>query len=117
MPRSPSINRLSIIAEDGPSEPYGGRHSGSVKPSHRPFDRRWRDNPPSHDSEQSPPDYMLGEIGKSKAEALRRLRSNRQIARRGGWRRAILILLILLAICVALGVGIGVGVTRNRGNG
>ena len=111
-----NLNRLSIIAEDGgPSEALPTTRP--PKASHRPFNRRWHDDPPRHSFEASPPEYALGEVGSSKAEALRRLRSNRQVARRGGWRRLVLALAIVTIILIALRVGMGVGLTRKQHDG
>ncbi|KAL5431051.1 hypothetical protein PMIN07_009318 [Paraphaeosphaeria minitans] len=42
------------------------------------------------------------------------LRNNKQIAKRGGWKRLLVILAIILLLVVALGVGLGVGLKKKK---
>jgi hypothetical protein len=118
---------LSIIAEDENAATPPSRlrnlrsppstSSPSVSTSNRPYSRRWRDEPPSHSFEQPPPDYDVWDENAPKTRQqllVEKLRGNKQLTKRGGWRRVLLYLIVLLAILVALAVGLGVGLsTRN----
>lgn len=106
--RGTSGTRLSIIVEDGfvPNEPRQSRTS------HRPFSRRWKDEPPRPSFEASPPEYNVWDAVGPKGERLLDLRNHKHIAKRGGWKRFLLIILVTIAALVALGVGLGIGLTR-----
>ena len=104
------VARLSIIEEDDVPQPR------SPRASHRPFNRRWKDDPPRHSFEASPPEYNVWDTEGPKGERLFDLRNHKHIARRGGWKRLLLIILVIVAALIALAVGLGVGLTRKNVN-
>ena len=82
--------------------------------SHRPFNRRWKDNPPRPSFEASPPEYNVWDTSGPKGERLLDLRNHKHLTKRGGWKRFLLIILLAIATVVALGVGLGIGLTRKN---
>lgn len=50
----------------------------------------------------------------SENEKFAALRNHKQIAKRGGWRRLLIILAIILLLIIALGVGLGVGLKNKK---
>ena len=111
-PSAPNdVARLSVIEEDGDAAP----RPSSPRASHRPFNRRWRDDPPRHSFEASPPEYNIWDTTGPKGERLFDLRNHKHIAKRGGWKRLFLIILLVIAALVALSIGLGLGLTRSNG--
>lgn len=110
---TPADTRLSVIAEDG-DVPLPPR--AVTRTHHRPFGRRWNlGNPPMHNYEKSPPEYSLRDDSPPKHRRCMALRNNKQLAKRGGWKRLLCIILFLIALVVALAVGLLVGLRqRNR---
>lgn len=110
MPPSRSIEgaRLSIIAEDSDAVADQPRQP---RTSHRPFNRRWADDPPLANYEASPPEYDIWD-GREKRRF--NVFNHTRLVRRGGWKRLGLILLITIVIIIALGVGLGVGLSRRN---
>ena len=107
-------SRLSVIAEDENQQPPRLANPKLVRTSNRSAYRRWGDLPPRHSFEAPPPGYErdLKEQPPEKSRRFFGLQNNPHIARRGGWKRLLIIILILVAIVIALGVGLGVGLRR-----
>lgn len=125
MQQSPSENRLSIIAEDEAHTPSNRRpsllpslpSSRSIPTSHRPSHRRWTDNPPRPSYEASPPEYDVWDANTTPSRRRRfvtGVRANRQVARRGGWKRLLIFLFVVLLVVIGLAVGLGVGLGRRN---
>lgn len=107
----PQDQRLSVIAEDGDV------HVQAVpqKAHHRPFSRRWNlGDPPRHSYEKPPPAYSVWNVTRPRGEKLADVRNNKFIARRGGWKRLLILALVLVAILVALIVGLVVGLRKKH---
>ncbi|MCJ1339284.1 hypothetical protein MMC09_004573 [Bachmanniomyces sp. S44760] len=103
----PEDGRLAVIAEDGEAPPMP--HS-PPRTHHKLYSRRWAfGDPPRHSFEKSPPPYSIWNITGPKGEKLADVRSNKYIARRGGWRKLLIIALLVLAVAIALIVGLVVG--------
>lgn len=106
----PQDQRLSVIAEDGDVPPV---QAGPRKAHHRPFSRRWNlGDPPRHSYEKSPPAYSVWNVTGPRGEKLTDVRNNKYIARRGGWKRLLILALILATILAALIVGLVVGLRK-----
>jgi len=104
--------RLSVIAEDG-DVPLPPR--AVIKTHNRPFSRRWNlGNPPRHNHEKSPPEYSLRDESSPKEQRFMAIRSNKQLAKRGGWKRLLCIVLFLIAVIIALAVGLSVGLKEHH---
>lgn len=109
---TPADARLSVIAEDG-DVPLPPR--AVTRTHHRPFSRRWNlGNPPRHSYEKSPPEYSLSDQSPPKKRRFMALRNNKQLAKRGGWKRLLCIILLLIAVIVALAVGLSVGLKQHN---
>jgi len=109
--RANSIDtRLSIIAEDVvPPPPLPERTHN------RFFNRRWNiGEPPRHSFETPPPKYSVWDATGPKGEKLGDVRNNKYIARRGGWRRLLIIGILFVAITVALVVGLVIGLRKKN---
>ena len=104
--------RLSVIAEDG-DVPLPPR--AVIRTHNRPFSRRWNlGNPPRHNYEKSPPEYSLRDESPPKKQRFMAIKNNKQLAKRGGWKRLLCMVLFLIAIIIALAVGLSVGLKNHR---
>jgi hypothetical protein len=106
--------RLSVIAEDGDGAPQEPK--SILRPHHRPFSRIWNIGyPPRPSYEKSPPDYSeLRDVPPTRMERLMmKVRSNKYVARRGGWKRLLCFIILVIALIIGLAVGLTVGL-RNR---
>ncbi|MCJ1245969.1 hypothetical protein MMC30_003173 [Trapelia coarctata] len=107
--------RLSVIAEDGDVQLPP---RAVTKTHNRPFSRRWNlGNPPRHSYEKSPPEYSLRDESPPKKQRFMAIRNNKQLAKRGGWKRLLCIILFLIAVIVALAVGLSVGLKKHNSTG
>ena len=66
--------------------------------------------PPSTDSEEGPPDY--DSRGEKLAELRKGLENNKHIAKRGGWKRLMVLAVVLFLIIVGLVVGLVLGLRQ-----
>ncbi|MCJ1301538.1 hypothetical protein MMC08_004339 [Hypocenomyce scalaris] len=106
-------HRLSVIVEDGDA------HVRTVPPKayHRPFSRNWYlGDPPRHSYEKSPPAYRVWNKPGPRREKLADVRNNKFIARRGGWKRLLILALVIVAVLVALIVGLVLGLRKKKHN-
>ncbi|SLM37960.1 hypothetical protein LPUS_07971 [Lasallia pustulata] len=104
--------RLSIIAEDGDAPPA---RMAPPKARHRPFSRLWHlGDPPRHSYEKSPPAYSVWNVTRPRGEKLADVRNHKFIARRGGWKRLLILAVITAAVLVALIVGLVVGLRKKH---
>ena len=106
-------NRLSIIAEDENQVPVSASNPKLIRTSNRSHHRKWSDQPPRHSFEASPPKYDVFNENQRKRRFFG-WRNSPQIAKRGGWKRLLVLALVLLAIVIALAIGLGVGLTRQN---
>ena len=112
---SPEDQRLSVIAEDGDAAPV---QAVSPKAHHRPFSRRWNlGDPPRHSYEKPPPAYSVWNVTGPRGEKLSDVRNSKFIARRGGWKRLLILAFIIAAVLVALIVGLVVGLGKKHNSG
>lgn len=104
--------RLSIIAEDGVPPPHPRLPE---RAQNRFFNRRWNiGEPPRHSFETPPPKYSVWDATGPKGEKLGDVRNNKYIARRGGWRRILIMGILIIAMIVALVVGLVVGLHKKN---
>jgi hypothetical protein len=118
-----SSSSLPAISEDSASFTTP-RDPPPVPPraSNRPADKHFAlGTPPRFNHERSPPPYgapveegpLDGEKGEKLAELRRGVANNKHIAKRGGWKK-LLIIGVIVALCIiGLVVGLVVGL-RNR---
>lgn len=115
---TPAGNRLSIILENGSNESQVAK----ARESHRASVRKSGLSPALADvpresleeGNSSGYSYSVWSDGEKRFAALR---NHKQIAKRGGWKRIVIVLLILLAIIIALAVGLAVGLKKKSSNG
>jgi hypothetical protein len=118
----PSPGPLPAISEDG--SVFTESRSPPpipVRASNRPAHRNVAlGSPPRHNFETNPPAYSYfffddpeGPNGEKLAEGKKGFVNNKHIAKRGGWKRLLIIATILALITVGLVVGLVVGL-RNR---
>ncbi len=109
--RADSVDtRLSIIAEDGVVPPPLPERTHN-----RFFNRRWNiGEPPRHSFETPPPKYSVWDATGPKGEKLGDVRNNKYIARRGGWRRILILGILIVAVIVALVVGLVIGLRKEN---
>ncbi|MCJ1372735.1 hypothetical protein MMC20_003960 [Loxospora ochrophaea] len=113
-------NRLSIIAEDE-SVPPLPRIPPRTHAQHRPVNRRWHfGDPPRPSFEKPPPVYSLSDPDPQTPPRSQRwsiVRNNRHVARRGGWKRLLILAIVVIIIAVGLALGLAIGLkARNHNN-
>ena len=99
---------LGAIIEDG-----GMRPDIPQRSQHRPMARflsSFQSTGAREIAAQTDYNNIIGPRGEKFSD----LRNNREVAKRGGWTRVLLIALIVLLFGVGLAVGLGVGLTRSR---
>jgi hypothetical protein len=108
--------RLSAIEENSTAYYPSGVPIASSPPSatRGTFPRSHWHPGPRRSVDSLPPKYTLWDVTGPRGEKLRDLRNNKQIARRGGWKRLLAVVLLLVAVAVGLGVGLGVGLVKNQ---
>lgn len=114
--RRASASTLPAIQEDvgNPAPPLPARAVNRPLPSHFGFGLPALKNspPPAYEYKQSA--LHIPESEGPIDEKLEALRNNRQVAKRGGWRRLALMALLLMLFIIGLAVGLGVGLTRKH---
>ncbi|KAF2713558.1 hypothetical protein K504DRAFT_498365 [Pleomassaria siparia CBS 279.74] len=109
---TPAGQRLSVILENGNTQ-------SKMRESHRASMRKsglataitgdaLRESGEDQSNNSSGYSYSVW----SEGEKFAALKNNKQIAKRGGWKRFIAIILVLLAIIIALAVGLAVGLKK-----
>lgn len=112
---TPAGQRLSVILENGSAD----SHAAKTRESHRASVRKSglspaladapRESMEDRSQDSSGYSYSVWSDGEKKFAAFR---NHRQIAKRGGWKRLVIILVILILIIIALGVGLGLGLKK-----
>jgi hypothetical protein len=102
---TPAGQRLSIILENGLDTKTREAHRLSVKKSGLPS--AVADGPPESEKGSG---YSTSVW--SDGEKFQALKNHRQIAKRGGWKRVLIILSIILLLIIVLAVGLAVGLKK-----
>ncbi|KAK4988496.1 hypothetical protein LTR50_003900 [Elasticomyces elasticus] len=128
---TPAGERLSIIMENNDPPPIPPRSALRLSAMNHLPARFWASRLGSGSSttrsstSTAPPPYERYVAGAGdeplvdgpvEGEKVAALRNNRQITKRGGWKRLGAIVALVVIVAVALGVGLGVGLTRKKSN-
>ncbi|KAF2017881.1 hypothetical protein BU24DRAFT_161708 [Aaosphaeria arxii CBS 175.79] len=106
---TPAGQRLSVILENGDAA-NRTRDRASVRKSG--MLATFGDAPRESIEEQSGSGYSTSVW--SDGEKLSRLKNNKQIAKRGGWKRLLVIVAVVLACIIALAVGLAIGLKKKK---
>lgn len=114
---TPAGQRLSVILENGDAQ-------AKTRDSHRASMRKSGlatalvgDVPRESSEDQSNGSSGYSYSVWSDGEKFSALRNHKQIAKRGGWKRVVIILGIVIALIIALAVGLAVGLKKKGGSG
>ncbi|KAJ4292554.1 hypothetical protein N0V90_009217 [Kalmusia sp. IMI 367209] len=105
--------RLSVILENGSSDQVAKAreaHRASVRKSG--LSPILADVPEDRSASAHSSGYSYNVW--SENEKFAALRNHKQIAKRGGWKKLLIILLIVLLLIIALGIGLGLGLKKKK---
>ena len=107
---TPAGQRLSVILENGDAQNTRDKHRASVRKSglSAQLADAPRESMEGGSNGSSGYSYSVWSDGEKFAV----LRNNKQIAKRGGWKRLIIIVAIVIALIIALAVGLAVGLKK-----
>ncbi|KAL1612608.1 hypothetical protein SLS60_000837 [Paraconiothyrium brasiliense] len=107
-------HRLTVILENGSSD----NHATKAREAHRDSVRKsglspiLADVPEDRSASAHSSGYSFNVW--SENEKFAALRNHKQVAKRGGWKRLLILLAIILLLIIALGVGLGVGLKKKK---
>ncbi|TKA66875.1 hypothetical protein B0A49_06562 [Cryomyces minteri] len=124
---APGGHRLPVIMENGvvtaSRDPSRSSNPPRYSWADRPWSRRGLRRGSSGSNDTLPPAYSKyaasaaseePPITSADREKLATLRNNKQIAKRGGWKRLALLLLLAVVVVVAIAVGVTVGLKKKN---
>lgn len=109
-------HRLTVILENGSSDSQPAK----TRDSHRESVRKsglspiLADVPEDRSASASAHSSGYSFNVWSENEKFAALRNHKQVAKRGGWKRLLIILALILLLIVGLGVGLGVGLSKKK---
>ncbi|KAJ4358054.1 uncharacterized protein N0V89_002633 [Didymosphaeria variabile] len=107
-------HRLTVILENGSSD----NQATKAREAHRDLGRKsglspiLADVPEDRSASAHSSGYSFNVW--SENEKFAALRNHKQVAKRGGWKRLLIILAIIMLLIIALGVGLGVGLKKKK---